>query len=652
MRWLKVAAAAVNQTPLDWQGNQTRLLAAITEAQAQGVSLLVTPELGVTGYGCEDAFLGFDVATRAEAVIATLLPHTRGICVVVGAPVAIESGLYNGAWVLADGHLVAIVAKEHLAGDGVHYEPRWFKPWPRRARRDVVRAGQSCPFGDLVVSLDDIRVGFEICEDAWIPVRRGLDFAALDVDVIVNPSASHFAFAKHTTREQIVREGSRSQRAVYIYANLLGNEAGRIVYDGGSLIAARGELVAQAPRFSFKPYHLTVANVDVALLRRERHRVSTLEALCPTDARLVQVAFRLPEAEPGAKTNPGTAAWEHAPHLKHEEFARAVALGLYDYARKSGTQGYVVSLSGGADSAAVALLAHLAQRLAATELGTATSLDAFGHRADALPQELLMCVYQASANSSQATRDAAQTVATALGAAFHAWEIQPLVDSYTTLAAQVIGRPLRWPDDDLALQNIQARVRAPGVWCLANLRRALLLTTSNRSEAAVGYATMDGDTCGGLAPIAGVDKAYLKRWLRFMEQHGIEGIGPMPWLACINQQAPTAELRPPSAHQSDEEDLMPYELLDRLERHAIGDKRAPADCLALLRAEFVELSRATLALYVRRFFSLWAHNQWKRERYAPSFHLDDQNLDPRSWCRFPILSGGFAEELGHLGEGE
>ena len=119
-----------------------------------------------------------------------------------------------------------------------------------------------------------------------------------------------------------------------------------------------------------------------------------------------------------------------------------------------------------------------------------------------------------------------------------------MVDEYVRTVSTAIGRELTWEHDDVSLQNVQARARGPGIWLLANLRNALLLTTSNRSEAAVGYATMDGDTCGGLAPIAGIDKAYLLDWLKWMETIGPAGVGPLPALAAVTCLSPTAELRP------------------------------------------------------------------------------------------------------------
>lgn len=220
--------------------------------------------------------------------------------------------------------------------------------------------------------------------------------------------------------------------------------------------------------------------------------------------------------------------------------------------------------------------------------------------------------------------------------------------AYESLVADAVGRPLSWDRDDVALQNIQARVRSPGVWMLANIGRSLLVSTSNRSEAAVGYATMDGDTSGGIAPLAGIDKAYLRNWLRWLERVGPEGLGPIPALAAVNVQAPTAELRPAAAGQTDEGDLMPYDVLDAIERSAIRDKQTPVEAWRRLTRQFPHHAPARLAEWTERFFTLWSRNQWKRERYAPSFHLDDENLDPKTWCRFPILSGGYARELADL----
>ena len=673
MHLIRVGGTALNQTPLDWDGNRDRIIAAIAAARDRGVAILCLPELCISGYGCEDAFQSPGVQRMAWRVLEEIVPHTTGIVVAVGLPVRFENGVYDAAAVLANGRLTGIACKQHLAGEGVHYEPRWFRPWPKGRRALLTVDGRSVPLGDLRFDCGGIRVGFEICEDAWAADRPGAGLAARGVDLILNPSASHFAFGKDEIRRRFVLEGSRAFGATYVYANLLGNEAGRAIYDGGVIIATGGRIAAAGRRFSFTDQVCTTAVVDVDATRLAQTRLSLEPALSDRkgdgDSECVSVPFTPPVLAPQRELAAGDArdAWETGSRVKEEEFARAVAIGLFDYQRKSRSRGFVVSASGGADSSAVASLVALAVRFAAREMPVAAvasrlgmapssvdgaSGDAVAGDAEAgirrLIHAVLVCVYQSTSHSGDVTRNAAKGLADSLGAEFHEFDVDRIVQAYCALAAAAVGRPLDWRTDDIALQNIQARVRAPGVWMLANIRGALLVSTSNRSEAAVGYATMDGDTSGGLAPIAGIDKAYLRRWLIWLEHAGPEGIGSHPALHAVNVQAPTAELRPPADHQTDEADLMPYDVLDAAERCAIRDKQTPLEAWQRLQVDFPDHSARQLALWTERFFTLWSRNQWKRERYAPSFHLDDENLDPKTWCRFPILSGGFARELAEL----
>ena len=643
MKLVRVASGMVNQTPLDWEGNRLNLAAAIKQARDSGAAILCLPELAVTGYGCEDAFLSPGVGERALEELQNLLPETEGMIVAVGLPVWHRSKVYNCAAVLANGELVGFAAKQHLAGDGLHYEPRWFKAWPNDLADEIEVGGVRVPFGDLIFEFDGVRIGFEICEDAWVATRPGSDLSRRGVDMILSPSASHFAFGKQRIRERFVLEGSRAFGVTYLYTNLVGNESGRIIFDGGAIIASGGKRLATGARLGFRDVEVVTAVVDIDHTRMLQARTVSHQPIVGDRGELVASReFNFP------KTAPEFVEEEDPPLLsKEEEFTRAECLGLFDYMRKSYSSGFVVSLSGGADSAAVATLCALMVQLVIDELGADGFLAKLGHidfEEPFTPQravkQLLTCVYQATENSSDTTRTAAREVAAALGADFHLWEIDTLVSGYREMVEGSLERKLSWKTDDLALQNIQARVRAPGVWMMANLRNALLLATSNRSEAAVGYATMDGDTCGGLSPIGGIDKAFLRDWLRWMENEGGVGLPPIPALGLINAQAPTAELRPPDSGQTDEGDLMPYPVLDAIERYAIRDKKLDHELIELVMAQFPAYDPEQIREWVDRFFKLWRRNQWKRERYAPSFHLDEESLDPKTWCRYPILSGG------------
>ncbi|MHB9132239.1 MAG: NAD(+) synthase [Armatimonadota bacterium] len=656
MKLIKVAAAVLNQTPLDWDRNRDNILDAIAQAKAEKVSVLCLPELCLTGYGCEDAFHAPGTRRMARQVLQEILPATAGMIVSLGLPVLHQNGLFNTACLVADGQILGFAAKQHLAGGGLHYEPRWFKPWPTGVVSHVEFDDERYPIGDLYFDCGGIRFGFEICEDAWVAGRPGGTLSRKGVDIILNPSASHFAFGKYDVRKRLVEEASRAFGVTYIYSNLVGNEAGRAIYDGGALIASGGLLIASGPRFTFADFAVTSAVVDVDATRTAQARTGSFTPeISEDESSCVRTPFSFPPTRP-TPANTMQAKWEKSEHLKEEEFTRAVALGLFDYLRKSHSNGFVVSLSGGADSSAVACLVASMVELGVGEL----KRQGFYRKLPYLPaleerkstQEiihaLLICIYQRTRNSSDTTFEAAHGLAEALGAEFLKFDVDALVEDYCVFGSTALGRLLSWEQDDLALQNIQARGRAPGVWLVANLRNALLLATSNRSEAAVGYTTMDGDTCGGLSPIAGIDKAFLCRWLVWMQTAGPEGLHRIPALAAVTRQAPTAELRPLETVQTDEKDLMPYEVLDAIERAAIRDKQMPVEIFTCLRPQYPQYSDVQFAQWIERFFTLWCRNQWKRERYAPSFHLDDENLDPKTWCRFPILSGGYQRELAEL----
>jgi NAD+ synthase (glutamine-hydrolysing) len=656
MKNLRVAACALNQTPLDWPGNLRRILEAINTAKDADVDLLCLPELCITGYGCDDTFHAGFVAETALDLLADVAQYSKGLVLAVGLPFMHHHALFNTAALVAGGEVLGLVAKQHLAGDGVHYDPRWFKPWTAGVATEARVNGRNVPFGDLLFDVGGLHIGFEICEDAWVATRPGARLAKYGADILLNPSASHFAFGKGEVRERFVVEGSRAFGVTYLYANLVGNEAGRVIYDGGCLIASDGQLVARGPRLSLSEVELTTAVVDVDLTRTAKARTASFRPELSAFPGLVRASYAWPRRnpEPSLVMRP---TWEDSAYRKEEELARAVSLGLFDYMRKSGAHGFVVSASGGADSSAVACLVHLAARRALKELGAATVAERLAHvprveaclaSPESLTYRLLTTLYQGSENSSDATRSAARVLCESIGARHHDLDVQPLIDGYIRTVEDAVADVLTWEHDDVVLQNIQARVRGPSAWLFANLEQKLLLATSNRSEAALGYATMDGDTCGGLSPIAGIDKAFLRTWLRWLETSGPVGLGSIPALSVVNSQASTPELRPAEAEQTSEEDLMPFWLLDRIERHAVRDRRSPRETLRLLESENTGLECEALIRAIARFFKLFAQNQWKRERYAPSFHLDDENLDPKTWFRFPILSGRFERELEEL----
>lgn len=609
---VKIAGATLNQTPFDWLHNTNNILAAIAAAKREQVKILCLPELCITGYGCEDLFLSDWLSAKAWEELEKIEKQCDGITVCVGLPVRMNGITYNGVCVISDAKILGITLKQNLAIDGVHYETRWFEEWVPEKIIELQLGTRTIQIGDLIYKTDGITFGFEICEDAWIKKRPGFALHKRGVNLILNSSASHFSMGKSPIREKLVMDGSVLFNCTYLYVNLLGNEAGRMIFDGDILVAQRGKLLAQNNRLSFKPFNLLVCEVDF-------HQPSYSRSQKLTDSK-----------------------------EKNEELTRAATLALYDYLRKSKAKGFVVSLSGGADSSMCATLVAEMVKRASSQLGWEVFCKHLGLNTEDIQGDvkqatnrLLSCAYQGTKNSSSTTLQTAQQLAESLGAGFHHWSIQQEVDTYTQKIEKALNRKTSWETDDISLQNIQARARSPIIWMLANIKQSILLTTSNRSEGDVGYATMDGDTSGSLAPIAGVDKTSILQWLQWAEKE-LDYSG----LRAVNSLQPTAELRPQERNQTDEDDLMPYSILNAIECHAIFERKSPVEVFQVMKTQHPDHQR--LKQYIKKFYKLWAANQWKRERFAPSFHLDELNVDPRTWCRFPILSSGFVEELAQL----
>jgi NAD+ synthase (glutamine-hydrolysing) len=611
---LKIGGATLNQIPFDWKNNVDNILGAIRQAKEQHIKILCLPELCLTGYGCEDLFLSDWLSEKAWKQLQVIRAQCEDITISVGLPVKIGGKTYNGACVISDKKILGISLKQNLAKDGVHYEHRWFEEWPSGEVITLSETYHHVQGGDLIYDVEGIRFGFEICEDAWRKKDRpGYRLCERGVDLIMNPSASHFAMGKSELREhEVVIDGSGKFSCVYVFTNLLGNEAGRMIYDGDIIIGQRGKLVVINKRLSFKKVNVLACEID----------------------------FKDPSKTKCAQSSDNKE--------KNEELAQAASLGLYDYLRKSKAKGFVLSLSGGADSSLCAVLVAEMVKRVPREIGWTNFCESLalseneidGNWKNAM-NKLLTCAYQGTRNSSPETLNAAKMLAESIGAEFHEWKIDEEVNSYSSKIEKTLGRKLNWEQDDIAMQNIQARSRSPIIWMLANIKRAILLTTSNRSEGDVGYATMDGDTSGSLAPIAGLSKPFILQWLRWAEK-ALKHEG----LNAVNNLQPTAELRPLERNQTDEADLMPYAILTQIEMHAIQERKSPREVFEAMKSSAPDETQ--LKSYIKKFFRLWSINQWKRERLAPSFHLDDINVDPRSWCRFPILSSGFEEELGEL----
>ncbi|TGN20130.1 NAD(+) synthase [Leptospira idonii] len=645
MTSLKIAAVSLNTTPLDFSGNLKSILESLKQEETKDCDFVLFPELCISGYGCEDAFYKESVWRRSWNALEEILPYTKDKTVLVGLPVFQSSFLYNCMVVLDREKIVCIIPKTNLANTGIHYEKRWFHSKESLVAESYIppqkyfNAGSPVPFGHFLLEKKGVLTGVEICEDSWTSNRPSQVYAEQGLDILFSPGASHFALGKNKIRYRIFQETSRQHRSLTVFTNLCGNESGRAIFEGGSFFCENGNLVEEGPRLFFSDYQITTYTTSLSELRSARAK--EFRSSSPKEKLQIPVlrleserssSFILDMRTKSEKTNQN----QSSANSLFDDFTRAVSLGLYDYLRKSKTKGFTLSLSGGADSAACALLVTSMKEIAKKELG-----DSIFNRLGVEESKLLVTLYQKTENNSELTETIAKVLTEELGNPHHQISIDSSVEEAVGLIQSQIGRKLTWETDDLALQNIQARVRSPLIWLLANLNGHLLLSTGNRSEASVGYTTMDGDSSGSLCPISGVSKEFILRWIDDIQSGNNPYISFKESLKLLRQTKPTAELRPLETKQEDEKDLMPYPILQEMERLSVFVGLEEEECFFRMKQSHPELDADLLKKQIERFTKLFRTSQWKRERLPPSFHLDEYGLDPKTSYRYPILSGDF-----------
>ncbi len=670
-----VGVASINQTVGDWSGNASRIRAVIADARARGVRLLTLPELCIPGYSLGDRLVMRGTLQRSWKMLESLRDATGGMVVCVGLPVRHDGVLYNAVAVLADTKIVGLVCKEYLATGDVQYENRWYQGWNfGRVESFTTPDGGEVPIGTLVFDAAGIGAfAVEVCEDGWKGLRPGSRYALAGATVIVNPSASWFTIGKHRVRRDMVRQISREDHVVYLYSSLLGCDATRLIFDGSVFIADNGDVAQEGRRFLFDQDHELIDRVvDIESLMHARVEEGSwrqqVDGLHRGDFGPQPTVIRLDGDFSTDRTPPapspywlaGTVAepvdasllWLHpagliaqqptAVDLPYLELELALSLGLAEYRRKTGIPKFTLALSGGRDSSMVALLVARGVRYSHVD---ATAEDVHKRVGD-----IFTTAYMATELSGSATRNAAKGLAAELGAKHLEVGIQRAFDLHVTLNEELTGTALSWdePSHDITLQNVQARLRGSLIWMVANQENGLLLSTSNKSEAAVGYATMDGDTSGGLSPIADVPKsmvtAYLMWAARFHGLKSIESVVATPAMA---------ELRPTEHAQTDEGDLMPFAVLDQLMFLFVQKGQGPVEMFRTLWPSLSERYSGcptAFSAHIHKFVRLLCRAQWKRERFAITFRVTAFDLDPKTGFRFPPVQAPFTEELAELDE--
>jgi NAD+ synthase (glutamine-hydrolysing) len=504
---LRAALAQINPVVGDIEGNAAKVADWIGRARDGGASLVVFPELCLTGYPAEDLLLKTQFVDAAAAALEELAAEARGIAAFVGFPERADD-VYNSAALLADGRVAAVYRKVHLPNYGVFDEQRYFQAGTEAA----------------IVELNEVPIGVTVCEDIWEPGPPASAEALAGAQLIVNLSASPYHRGKGMERERMLVQRARDNVAAVLFCNTVGGQD-ELVFDGHSVaIDQDGEVIARGPQFEEDLTFVTVdpGAVAAARLRDPRHRTAARR-----ERKAVPVLASLTVEAEAPEAVGGDVAKTLGPE---EEVYAALRLGLRDYVRKNGFERVVIALSGGIDSALTTLIA-----------------------VDALGPDQVVCVSMPSPHSSEGTRADARTIAENLGAELLDLPIDDAMESYDRLLAE----PFEGTESGVAEENVQARIRGNVVMALSNKFGWLVLATGNKSEMSVGYATLYGDMAGGFAVLKDVFKGWVYRLVRWRNEQ--EGRDLVP--ASVLDRAPSAEL---AADQRDEDSLPPYEVLDRI----------------------------------------------------------------------------------------
>jgi NAD+ synthase (glutamine-hydrolysing) len=535
---MRVALAQIDPTVGDLDGNAAKIAEWIDRARREGAELTIFPELCLPGYPAEDLYLKRHFVEANRRAVEDLARGVSGTTALVGFAEPAAGGgdlrrAHNSLAVLAGGEVVAVYRKNRLPNYSVFDEQRYFIP------------------GDegKTIEVAGMKVGLTICEDVWSEGPPAASEAAAGAKLIANPSGSPYHRGKGQEREEMFAARARSYGAHFAFCNLVGGQD-ELIFDGQSFaVDPTGEVIARAAQFE--------------------------EEL---------LVFELP----------GSASRMAEPLPDLAEVYGALVLGLRDYVAKNGFRHVGLALSGGIDSALVALLA-----------------------ADAVGPENVSCVVMPSPHSSVETQADARTIAANLGCEAIEIPIEPAMSSYErslaglfeeesagTRAGPLPHDPARPSPADLAAENIQARIRGNLMMALSNKHGWLVLTTGNKSEMSVGYATLYGDMAGGFAVIKDVPKTLVYELTRHRNAEAGRELIP----ASVLERAPSAELRP---DQLDEDSLPPYDVLDRiLEAYVERDQGREEMIAAGMPADVVD---ETIRMVDR--------SEYKRRQAAPGIRI-------------------------------
>ncbi|XP_051119026.1 glutamine-dependent NAD(+) synthetase-like isoform X2 [Andrographis paniculata] len=659
MRLLRVAACNLNQWAMDFDCNTKNIKDSISRAKAAGAVIRLGPELEITGYGCEDHFLELDTVNHAWECLKELVlgDWTDGILCSFGMPIIKDSERYNCQVLCLNRKILMIRPKMWLANDGNYRELRWFTAWKQREHlddfllpADIAEAlsQKTVPFGYGYLQFLDTAVAAEVCEELFCPMPPHAELALNGVEVFMNASGSHHQLRKLDLRVRAFIGATHTRGGVYMYSNQQGCDGGRLYYDGCACVVVNGDVVAQGSQFSLRDVELAVAQVDLDAVASLRGSISSFQEQASHKIRVPSVAVAYKLCESFNRQMSLSSPLKIQYHSPEEEIAFGPGCWLWDYLRRSGASGFLLPLSGGADSSAVAAIVGCMCQLVVKDISNGdeqVKADAIriGHYTDGqfpkdsreFAKRVFYTVFMGTENSSDATRSRAKILAEEIGSWHLDVSIDGVISSLISLFQTLTGKRPRYKVDggshieNLGLQNIQARIRMVLAFMLASLLPwvhskpgfYLVLGSSNVDEGLRGYLTKYDCSSADVNPIGSISKQDLRRFLRWAAVHlGYSSLKE------VEAAPPTAELEPIRSNYSqlDEVDMgMTYEELSVYGRLRKIFRCGPVSMFKNLCYKWgSKLTPAEISEKVKYFFKYYSINRHKMTVLTPSYHAE------------------------------
>ncbi|MCU0846888.1 MAG: NAD(+) synthase [Spirochaetes bacterium] len=593
----------------------------INEASDNGASIVVFPEMSVSGYTCNDLFQHETIISKCEEGLSGILSSTRKlpILAMVGLPVINGSNLYNCACVINMGRILGIVPKSFIPGYREFYEPRWFSGSRSDYMPEIELCGQRVPFGTRILFCDENErnhaVAVEICEDLWVPVPPSCGHALAGATVICNLSASNALIAKHEYRRDLVNAQSARCICGYVYCSSgTGESTTDVVFDGDAAIAENGTVLAESERFLRKS-QVIYSEIDVDRLAGERIKMNSFEG---TGSGYVRTGFT-----GQGKSFSLTRVIDPMPFVPKDrdrldercgEIFRIQASGLARRLESVPGARPVIGVSGGLDSTLALLV----------------SIRALG-MLDRLQSDII-AVTMPGFGTTEGTYKNATLLCKNLGIDLREVDIKNLSGEVFTACG------IDDKNHDVTYENVQARARTYVLMTIANRSNGLVIGTGDLSEIALGWNTYNGDHMSMYNVNSGIPKTLVKFLIKRVAEHEFEG-DAAKILSGIAEQPITPELLPPDGKnisQKTEEIIGPYRLHDFFLYYFVRFGFSPDKIFFLSKAAFrVEYDEKTLKRWLAVFLERFFKNQWKRDCVPAGVKVGSIDLSPRGSWRMP-----------------